>query len=131
MKNRIKLVKHDVANPLPFNKEIFDIVYSHLSLHYFDKKTTKKIFSQIYKVLKPHGFIAIMLNSTKDPEYGQGKKLEQDFYQIGEITKRYFSPKSIKEFVQPYHTIMLDNRGETYKDRRIGVHNLIRFVGKK
>ncbi len=46
----------DLRKPLPYSDSSFDIVYAHLSLHYFDQKTTEQIFSEIERILKPGGY---------------------------------------------------------------------------
>jgi len=39
---------------------------------------------------------------------------------------------STKELIDDdFEIILLDNYGETYKDSAKGIHNLIRFVGRK
>ena len=128
---KLSIVHHDITEPFPFQKEKFDIIYSHLALHYFSKEKTHAIFKEIHQVLKPGGIVAFLVNSVTDPECKIGKKIEDDFYKINNITKRYFSIESIRSFLFQFQTLVADAHGETYKDREIGVHNLIRFVGKK
>lgn len=126
------IIKHlDLSSSFPFPDESFDVVYAHLSLHYFDKKTTTEIFSEIERILKGDGILAFLVNSTNDPEYTTGEKIEEDFFKIGEASKRYFSIETAKKFTSHFNTILLDDSGETYKDRAKGVHNLIRYIGKK
>lgn len=121
----------DLRNHLPFSDKSFDIVYAHLSLHYFEKRITTQIFDEIYRVLKPEGIFAFFTNSTQDPEYNTGTKIEPDFFEINGISKRYLSIDAAKEFAHKFEPLLLDNKGETYKDSAKGVHNLIRFIGKK
>lgn len=122
--------KLDLEKSFPFKNESFDIVYAHLSLHYFDRRTTQQTFDEISRVLKPGGVLALLLNSVDDPEYGIGEKIEKDYFVIGNINKRFLSTDSLKPFVKNFQTIMLDNQGATYKDSAIGVYNLIRFIGR-
>lgn len=121
----------DIANPLPFHNSSFDIVYSHLALHYFDKLTTKEIFEELTRILKPGGILAVFVNSIHDPEYNTGKKIEEDYFLIGNMQKRYFSKETLFSFTGRFETLILDENGETYKDRAIGVSNLVRFIGRK
>ncbi len=123
--------KVDLCEELPFESGSFDVVYAHLSLHYFDKETTLRIFDEIMRVLKSGGVFAFFVNSIQDPEYGTGKEIEPDFFQINKATKRYFSIKSARELGRCFDIILLDDMGETYKDAAKGVHNLIRFIGAK
>ncbi len=131
LSNSINTQVVDAAQPLPFEDSSFDIVYAHLSLHYFDAKTTIKIFSEIRRVLKPGGVVAAFFNSVSDPECGTGIKLEEGYFLIQGVKKRFFSVDSLEVFIKEFKTVVLDNNGETYKDSAKGIHNLIRFIGKK
>ncbi len=123
----ISVEKLDLSKKFIYKDQSFDIVYSHLALHYFDKETTQSIFTEIHRTLKGNGIVAILLNSTADDEYNSGEVIEKDFFKIGQITKRYFNPTSLSEFVTEFETLLLDDQGKTYKDKK----NLVRFVGKK
>jgi hypothetical protein len=82
--------------------------------------------------MKKWGVFAILLNTKDDPEYGTGNKIENDFFMIWWIAKRYFDIESVKRlFWEWFEVIVLDNQGESYKDREKWIHNLIRFVWKK
>ncbi len=123
--------KVDLREALPFDSQSFDVVYAHLSLHYFDKETTIRLFGEIARVLKNGGTFAFFVNSVKDPEYKTGKELEPDYFQIDKTAKRYFSENTVRNFTQWFDVNLLDEFGETYKDTAKGVHNLVRFIGKK
>ena len=132
LKSRVDLKQVDLREELPFEDSSFDVVYAHLSLHYFDQETTKRLFGEIERVLKPGGTFAFFVNSTDDPEYGTGTRLEDDYFQIDQTAKRYFSVKTVRDLVfWGFDTNLLDNHGETYKDADKGVHNLVRFIGIK
>lgn len=131
IKDRINIETVDLRQPLPFQDNSFDVVYAHLSLHYFDQSTTERIFDEIKRVLKPNGILAFFANSTGDPEYDTGKKLEEGYYEIEGISKRYLNVETAKLFAHDFNPLLLDNNGETYKDSAIGIHNLIRFIGTK
>ncbi len=128
---KLDLKKADLRDELPFESEIFDVVYAHLSLHYFDRETTLRLFGEIQRILKPGGILAFLVNSVNDPEYKTGKELESDYFQIDKTAKRYFSEETAREFTLWFDVTLLDELGETYKDSAKGVHNLVRFVGKK
>jgi histidinol-phosphate phosphatase family protein len=121
----------DLRQPLPFDDESFDIVYAHLSLHYFDQETTERIFADIHRILKPSGVLAFFTNSTDDPEYNTGKRLEPDYFEIDGTAKRYLNVDAAKEFARDFKPLLADNNGETYKDSEKGIHHLIRFIGTK
>ena len=121
----------DLRQPLPYEDEAFDVVYAHLALHYFDSKITTGIFEEVMRVLKPGGIFALLVNSVNDPEYGTGSKLEENYFETDGTKKRYFSQKTAAEFGVKFEILVCDEEGETYKDQAKGVHNLVRFVGKR
>jgi SAM-dependent methyltransferase len=127
----LTLQKVDLREELPFESASFDVIYSHLALHYFDKETTKRLFGEIQRVLKPGGVFAFFVNSVNDPEYKTGEELEPDYFLIDKTAKRYFSEATAREFAQWFDVNLLDEHGETYKDTAKGVHNLVRFIGTK
>lgn len=129
-RERLQIQQFDLSEPFPFNAQSFDAVYAHLVVHYFNRQTTQQIFDEISRVLKPGGIVALLVNSVDDPEYGQGRKIEEDFFELRpERPKRYFSVDSLKPFVEEFETVLLDNKGSD--PRREHKDGLVRFIGKK
>lgn len=99
-KANVQFLKCDVKR-MKLKLNSFDVVYAHLSLHYFDNATTTKVFDKIYKILKPSGFLFIKCKSINDPLFGKGEKIEEDFYNFGHsrhfFTKEYMN-KKLKNF---------------------------------
>lgn len=130
-KLEMTFMKLDILDKMPFEDNSVDIVYSHLALHYFSDKETKNIFQEIYRVLKPQGIIASLFNTVEDPETADTNyiKVEKDYYKSPEgILKRYFSVEYLEKITKGlFIPIVLDNKGETYKD---DIKTLIRFIGK-
>ncbi len=122
--------KLDLTLDLPFEKGVFDVVYAHLSLHYFSEEKTKQIFKEIQRVLIPGGILAVFVNSVNDPEFNSGKRIEQEYFEIEGMKKRFFSKYSMDYFTKDFQVILLDDKGRTYKDDAKGIHNLVRFVGR-
>ena len=122
----------DVSKKLPFEDKTFDVVYSHMALHYFDKETTQRMFSEISRILNPNGVFATLLNTVEDSETTNPdfKEVEKDLFENpAGILKRYFSVESMRDLTHDYFDeVLLDNQGKTYKDE---IETLIRFVGKK
>ncbi|NQV12604.1 class I SAM-dependent methyltransferase [Candidatus Uhrbacteria bacterium] len=123
----------DLQDPLPFDDSIFDVVYSHLGLHYFNEEDTRGIFKEIHRVLKPDGVIAALFNTIEDPEIDSSdfEKLEDHFYieKPTGLKKAYFDTEYAKRMTSGlFEPILLDAKGETYKD---DIKTLIRFIGSK
>lgn len=125
---RIQKQLVDLTQPLPFPNNSFDIVYSHLALHYFSTPRTQALFDEILASLKPKGVFATLTNSIDDPEVTTAIKIEDEFYRSGGVQKRYFSVTSMEKFTSKFQTLLLDNHGQTHKDK---ISTLIRFVGRK
>ncbi len=132
---RVMFVPLDMSKGFPFQADSFETVYAHLSLHYFDSSTTATIISECRRALKSGGVFAFLANSTHDPECGTGEEIEKDYFLIKEDEdegpKRYFSVESTKQFVNAFETVILDDKGEADFKAVRGVHNLIRFIGRK
>ncbi len=131
LREHLSFKKVDLREELPFDDAVFDVVYAHLSIHYFTQEVTRRLIGEIQRVLKPGGVFAFLVNTVDDPEYGTGTQLETDYFQINQATKRYFNVETTRAMMQWYDTVLLDNHGETYKDADKGIHNLIRYIGTK
>lgn len=129
--DKITIAKLDMREKFPFSQGSFDVVYAHLSLHYFNDQDTKNIFAEIFRVLKPGGTFAFCVNSTTDPQYGTGVAIEPNYFKIDNFAKRFFDVQTAGQYAQAFTTKLLDNNGETYKDAAKGIHNLIRYIGTK
>lgn len=86
----------DLAQPFNYDSNSFDLVYARLSLHYFNHKVTKLIFSEISRVLRPDGRLAFMCKSTKDPLYGLGSKIEDNMFDLNGHIRHFFD----KDYVE-------------------------------
>jgi len=128
----VNFMNVDTAAGFPFDNESFDIVYSHMALHYFDAKVTEKVFRDIHRILKQGGIFATITNTMNDPEKEEYNyiELELGYYQDPQgIKKRYFSVDDMGRFTEGlFEPVLLDAKGRTYKDSD---PDLTRFVGKK
>src|SRR3989344_5675814 len=91
----INAVRADIKK-INFKDNSFDIIYAHLSLHYFDDKTTGKIFNNLYNILNFGGLIFIKCKSTEDSLCGQGEKVGEDMYFKNHL-HHFFSKDYMKE----------------------------------
>ncbi|MFH0874492.1 MAG: class I SAM-dependent methyltransferase [archaeon] len=111
----------DITEPLPFEENSQDFVYSRLSLHYFDDVTTKKMFTEINRILKSEGILCFQAKSTSDKKYGQGKEIEKDMFEDEEgYVRHFFSEEYAKELLSEFEIIYIENRvmedGNAYLD---------------
>lgn len=140
LKNKEKALKENLKNielkvidlntDFEIEEESYDIIYSHLALHYFTKEQTHKIFTKLHQALKKNGILAIILNSKHDEEFSSDNKklIEEDFFEFNNgMKKRFFSVGSLSEFIHKFNIVLLDDSGESHKNDK----NLVRFIGRK
>ena len=111
----LKALQHDLTQTLPFNNASFDAVYAHLSLHYFDDATTKVLFADIYRVLKPGGLFFVKCKSVDDPLYGKGERVDKDMYVDGHV-RHFFSEEYMRECLKDFHIERIEKTASTYVD---------------
>lgn len=121
----------DMNQLFDFPDGTFDVVYSQLSIHYFSDKIMRQIMAEIYRVLRPGGVFACMVNSTKDVEYDASKTDSDGLIRVGQLTKRYFTPETFQPFVTAFETVLLNDKGKTPKDDAVSNSGMIQFVGIK
>lgn len=100
-----RTLKFNMKNPFPFAEELFEFIIANKSIHYFSEQETRNIISEVYRILKPDGNFAFVVNSTNDSNFGvgQGRILEKDFYEVRGTTKRFFDKNSLEEFFDKEH----------------------------
>lgn len=112
----VEFVVLDMQKPLPYADSSFDVVFANLSLHYYDHKTTTKIFCEIFRVLKPDGILTFSCKSVNDFHYGNGEEIEKDVFvsekghvrhlfsitYTKELLAKQFEVEWLKEVVEKY-----------------------------
>jgi SAM-dependent methyltransferase len=126
----LHLYQMDMTEPFPFSNGQFDVVYSHLALHYFDHCTTKRVFAEIGRVLKPNGLLAIVVKSTDDVEYGKGNEIEQDMYDLQGHIRHFFSRDYAAEILSTWHLLLQSDDCVDYEDPK-GPNHILRIVARK
>lgn len=137
VKNKVQKLVHpslyDISKTLKFDDSTFDVVFAHLSLHYFDDETTTKIFSEIWRVLKTDGLFFVKVKSTEDPLYGKGKKFAKDTYKLGHI-RHFFSKKYLLNKAKKFKILSIKQTREktVYAKKPFSEESVfLEFIGKK
>ena len=110
----IKTIQQDIQN-LAFENDSFDVIYAHLSLHYFDDMTTTKIFQKLHDILKKGGYIFIKCKSTDDPLYGQGEKIGEDMFYLKHV-RHFFSKEYMAKKLKDFTVIGIDATSGSYHE---------------
>jgi len=96
-KNRgFEVIKHDLNEPLPFNDESFDFVFSMTSIEFL--KNPENLFEEVKRVLKKDGeFLLITLNSLSLWAFVRRVKglfIKNYVFKKG----RFYSPNKLRKF---------------------------------
>ncbi len=127
---QIDFLVHDISKKLKLNDNSFDVIFAHLSLHYFTDKVTRKIFQEINRVIKISGILCVCCKSINDPLYGQGEKIEKDIYIKNGHVRHFFSEKYIKDLIKDNFEIVKLYSGTTkfYKSKAAFVKLVARKI---
>ncbi|MDO8561294.1 MAG: class I SAM-dependent methyltransferase [bacterium] len=98
---------------LKFKRDSFDIIYAHLSLHYFNDKETTEIFKNLYRLLKKGGLIFVKCKSTDDALSGKGKKIGPDMYHK-EHLRHFFSKEYMTGKLKKFKILKLRKTSSVY-----------------
>jgi SAM-dependent methyltransferase len=109
---KINCLLADIRN-IKFLENSFDVIYAHLSLHYFDDETTSKIFDNLYKILKKGGLFLVKCKSTDDPLFGQGEKVGENMYKKGHV-RRFFTKEYMTEKLKNFKIIKVRKTSSVY-----------------
>jgi len=109
----VDVTQGDILN-LDFKGKSFELIYSHLSLHYFNDLETDKIFDQISKLLTKGGLFFIKCKSIDDPLYGLGTPIEKDMYSLHGHIRHFFSETYMREKLSSFKILECKKTKSTY-----------------
>ena len=91
---------------MDFENNSFDIIYAHLTLHYFTKEETDNIFNKIYNLLKINGIFFVKCKSNKDKlcNDSQGIKIAENIYFRGHF-RHFFTLDYLKSILNKFSII--------------------------
>ena len=111
---KIKCIADDIRN-INFSENSFDVIYAHLSLHYFDDETTSKIFDKLSRILKKGGLIFIKCKSVDDALFGKGEKVDENMYKKGH-TRHFFTKDYMTEKLKSFKIIKVRKSSSVYHE---------------
>ena len=129
--DRIEWRPHDYGERgVLIDTEPFDAVYSHLSLHYFSDKATRRLFEDIKRALRPGGLLFFTVRSRDDVLFHEGDPLEGEDYRchLGHV-RRFFSEAYAHELLSDWSGV----KGETYvvRDEKINPGTFIWCMARR
>ncbi len=86
---------------IPFSKDEFDAVYSHMFFNMrFTCEQLKFMFQEIRRILKNDGFNFFSVRNHDDKSYGQGKQIDNEIYDINGFQIRFYTKQHVKTLVK-------------------------------
>ncbi len=127
---RLKTNVLDMSKVFPIDDESVSLIISDLALHYFSHEDTTKILNEIYRVLKPGGYLVARVNSVKDVNHipSNYEVIEDGFFFDGTIYKKFFDNEELRELLKSFDILYLE---EQVMDRYEKVKTLIEFCVRK
>ena len=102
----IKVIQHDVRNPLPFEKKTFDACYSHmLYCMAFDTEELENLSNELQRVLKDGGLNVYTVRNTDDKHYKTGIHRGEDMYEVNGFIVHFFNKEKIEHLAKGYEII--------------------------
>ena len=107
-----KTLLFDMLNKFPFEDNSTELVIADLSLHYFKEEDTKRIISEIKRILKPNGYLFFRVNSTNSTEYKKiidrrDEEIESNLFFSKNMEKRFFNENDINKYFKDFKIISL------------------------
>ena len=107
-----KTLLFDMLNTFPFEDNSTELVIADLSLHYFKEEDTKRIISEIKRILKPNGYLFFRVNSTNSTEYKKiidrrDEEIESNLFFSKNMEKRFFNENDINKYFKDFKIISL------------------------
>jgi len=113
--SNLKVVEQSIDN-LKFKSNSFDVIYAHLSLHYFDDQTTTQIFNKLYSILNKNGLIFIKCKSTDDNLFGKGRKIAPNMFIRNKHIRHFFTKEYMRNKLSKFEIIKVRKNSSVYHD---------------
>jgi|GEM_PF-582647 len=110
------------ACKIPMRSSSVDFIFAHHILGHLSLTFQSVMMEEVFRILKPHGMVALTVFASGDMREGKGEEVEASTYLRGDgIITRYFDPEEIRNLGSGFiiHTINREEwlfpvRGRTY-----------------
>ncbi len=115
-KNQSIITEPQNFEHLNLPKNSFDVIYAHLSLHYFNNDKTMEILNIIKSALRPGGLFFVKVKSIEDWQYGEGKQIAPHIFYDGH-TRHFFSVDKLKTMLSGFNIIEIMESKDNYNGK--------------
>lgn len=94
---------HGSVTKMPFENKKYDGIFCYALIHLLDKEERKKLIQDCYKQLTENGFMVFTAITQNAYQYGQGRLISKDRYEIHKGAKIfYYNKESVKKEFEKY-----------------------------
>lgn len=97
----------DIGQRLPYDAEVFDGIYAHLSLQYFGAQHTRDVFDEVARICAPGGVFGFAVKSVDDPRFAEGKKIERNVYCLKGHVRHFFTMDEVSDLLSGWKIVDL------------------------
>lgn len=92
-RSKLKLdfpIHHGSVTDMPFDERLYDGIFSFALLHLLDAPARQKLIADCDRQLAPGGHMVFVTVSKEAPQYRQGTRLDEDWYELPFGVRMYF-----------------------------------------
>lgn len=104
--------KVDMSEPLKYEDNSFDLVFSSLAIHYFSKEKTFELINEIHRILKKDGLFIGSVNGLEgyDAIKDTALKIEENFYFNKNKYIHLFDEEELKKYFIDFKILKIEKR---------------------
>ena len=124
------IINVDMRKELPFDNNKFDIVFANLSIHYFSDIETKKLISEVQRILKKDGLFIGSVNGIQGYEKikDTAEIIDKHYYSNQGKYIRLFDINDVKNYLSDFEFLKLEEKETIRFEHK---KNYIIFICKK
>ena len=118
----IKVENYDIRKKLNFDNENFEACYSHmLFCMALSNQDLEDLNKEIWRILKKDGMNIYTVRNQTDGDFKKGIHRGEDMYEMNGFIVHYFSEKKIKELLDGFINVSIENFDEGKFPRKLSL----------
>lgn len=110
-------IYHGSVTEMPFDNHLYDGVFCYGLIYLLNSEERKKLIIDCYSQLQPNGYMVFSVISKSSPNYGMGKQIGKDWFEIPQGAKLFFyNENSIRREFENYGLIEFTQIDEPIKN---------------
>lgn len=86
---QMKIYEGSVTH-MPFDNHLYDGIFCYGLIYLLNSEERRKLIEDCYNQLQPKGYMVFSVISKNSPNYGMGKQVGQDCFELAEGVRLYF-----------------------------------------